>query len=157
MNIDASRWILTIFRRSTKIHRQFPMKGGLIHRAIPFPSSFECCPTFSYFFFFLLPIDKRVTLIFPRCILDSGGKKKQLEKKWPFPFETRLFDTLMLFRSAMSEIVLCFFCLEKRRVTRRKMFREDSKVRGEGRESKTTRFLSYNPGSDTLNSLFLKE
>lgn len=70
---------LTIFRRSTEIHRQFPMKGRSI--ALFHSSNFECCPTFSYFFPPSLPIDKRVTLIFPRCILDSGGEKRVVGKK----------------------------------------------------------------------------
>lgn len=75
---------LTIFRRSTEIHRQFPMKGRSI--ALFHSSNFECCPTFSYFFPPSLPIDKRVTLIFPRCILDSGGEKKgSWEKNDRFP------------------------------------------------------------------------
>lgn len=134
--IVTQRWIsmlrdefLTIFCRSTKFNFRWKVAADWFIR---FSS-----------------IDKiEVTLIFWR-------KKGKLEKKWPF--ETRLFDTLMLFRPAMSEIVSCFFCLEKRRERRRKTFREQPEVRVERIKLYSIPRLSYDPGFDILNSLSPKE
>lgn len=112
--IVTRRWIsmlrdefLTIFCRSTKFNFRWKVAADWFIR---FSS-----------------IDKiEVTLIFWR-------KKGKLEKKWPF--ETRLFDTLMLFRPAMSEIVSCFFLPREEEGEAKENV--SGAARGEGGENKT--------------------
>lgn len=75
---------LTIFRRSTEIHRQLPMKGRLIHRAVP-PSNFECCPTFSYFFSSSLLLIKELRLSSRAAFSILGEKEDSWKKNDRFP------------------------------------------------------------------------